>query len=378
MHLTWRSVTYRIPGLRPHVGDLRKPYGVRVGSELARTSIREVAKRAGVSVGTVSNVLNRPDLVAEATRTRVRSVIDELGFIRNESARRLRQGPADAGGRPVRGRTLGVVVGDIGDPRHSELARGAEAAMHADGFDALWCAGGGSADRESRCLDLLEEQRASGVLITPTGLPAGRIARLQRRGMAVVLIDRTLAGLCSVRVDHIAGGELAVSHLLSRGHHRIALVTGAPELESCRQRRLGAERTLHRATVQERRGRPGELLHVPRPAMTATEGKLAARRLLERATPPSAVFCANDLLAIGMVNELLRLGVKIPGEIAVVGYDDLELASTAAVPLTTVRLPLHELGWTAAELALNEIAQREEHRHRHLTLAPELVVREST
>ncbi|MCW2886241.1 MAG: LacI family transcriptional regulator [Streptosporangiaceae bacterium] len=316
--------------------------------------------------------------MAEATRTRVRSVIEELGFIRNESARRLRQGPADAGGRPMRTRTLGVVVTDLGDPGFTDVARGAEAAMNADGVDAIWCTSDGSANKESRCLDFLEEQRASGVLIAPIGLTAGRIARLQRRGMSIVLIGRALAGLCSVRVDHIAGGELAVSHLLSRGHHRIALVTGAPELEPCRERRLGAERTLRKATVRERHSAQGELLHLPRPAMTATEGKLAARRLLERPTPPSAVFCANDLLAIGMVNELLRLGVKVPGEIAVVGYDDIELASTAAVPLTTVRQPRHELGWTAAELALDETAQREEHRHRHLVLTPELVVREST
>jgi DNA-binding LacI/PurR family transcriptional regulator len=348
-----------------------------VGSELARTSIREVAKRAGVSVGTVSNVLNRPDMVAEATRIRVRSVIDELGFIRNESARRLRQGPASTSFRPVRTRTLGVVVENIGNPYFTDVAHGAEAAMNADGVDAIWCTSDGSADKESRCLDFLEEQRASGVLITPMDLTQGRIARLRERGMSIVLLDRALPGLCSVRVNHVAGGEIAVSHLLSRGHRRIALVTGSPEREPCRERRLGAERTLRKATIRERHQTPGELLHIPRPAMTATEGQLAARRLLERSAPPSAVFCANDLLAIGMVNELLRLGIKIPAEIAVVGYDDIELASTAAVPLTTVRQPRHELGWAATELALTETAEREEHRHRHVVLTPELVIRES-
>jgi LacI family transcriptional regulator len=112
--------------------------------------------------------------------------------------------------------------------------------------------------------------------------------------------------------------------------------------------------------------------------MTAVEGQLAARRLLERPTPPSAVFCANDLLAIGMVNELMRLGIKIPGEIAVVGYDDHELACAAAVPLTTVRQPRHELGWAAAELALAETTESTEHRHQDIVLIPELVIREST
>jgi LacI family transcriptional regulator len=316
-------------------------------------------------------------LVAEATRTRVRSVIDELGFIRNESARRLRQGPAD-GHRGARTRTLGVVVANLGDPSLTEVAGGAEAAMTADGVAAIWCAGDGTAAKEARCLDLLAEQGATGVLITPTNLTPARITGLRERGMSIVLIDRTLPGLCSVRVDHATGGELAVSHLLARGHHRIALVTGAPELEPCRERRLGAERTLRRAAVRECHGMPGELLHLPRPAMTAAEGRLAARRLLERPAPPSAVVCSNDLLAIGMVNELLRLGIKIPGEVAVVGYDDIELSAAAGVPLTTVRQPLRELGWTAAELALTEIAEGEEHRHRRIVLAPELVVREST
>ncbi|HEX6472775.1 MAG TPA: LacI family DNA-binding transcriptional regulator [Streptosporangiaceae bacterium] len=330
---------------------------------MTRTSIREVARRAGVSVGTVSNVLNRPDLVAEATRARVRSAIEELGFVRNESARQLRQGHS---------RTLGVVVEDVANPYFTDVAKGAEAAMNADGFDAMLCSSDGLPGKEQRCLDFLEEQRVSGVLITPVDLRADRIARLRDRGMSVVVLDRRdrAADACSARVDHAAGGEIAVHHLLARGHRRLALITAESEPEPCRERRAGAERALRQVPS-------ASMVTLYQSALTATAGRDAARRLLQLTPPPSAAFCANDLLAIGVVNELTRLGVKVPEELAVIGYDDIELAATAAIPLTTVRQPRHALGWAAAEMAIAETADGPDHDHQHMVLTPDLVVRES-
>jgi DNA-binding LacI/PurR family transcriptional regulator len=302
-------------------------------------------------------------MVAEATRARVRAAIDELGFVRNESARRLRQGHS---------RTLGMVIEDVANPYFTDVAKGAEAAMNADGFDAVLCTSDGSASKEQRCLDFLEEQRVSGVLITPVDMAADRIARLRARGMAVVVLDRrdTSIDACSARVDHAAGGLIAISHLAGLGHRRLALVTGETEPEPCRERRDGADLALRRVAG-------GSMVTLYQQALTATAGQDAAHRLLELSPAPSAVFCANDLLAIGVVNELTRLGVKVPEEMAVVGYDDIELAATAAIPLTTVRQPRHALGWAAAELAIAETADGESHEHQHLVLTPDLVVRES-
>jgi LacI family transcriptional regulator len=113
------------------------------------------------------------------------------------------------------------------------------------------------------------------------------------------------------------------------------------------------------------------------PALTATAGQHAAHRLLDLTPAPSAVFCANDLLAIGVINELTRLGVKVPDEMAVIGYDDIELAATAAIPLTTVRQPRHALGWAAAEMAIAETTDDGAHDHQHIVLTPDLVIRES-
>ncbi|MFP3964236.1 LacI family DNA-binding transcriptional regulator [Actinomadura fulvescens] len=328
------------------------------------TSIREVARRAGVSVGTVSNVLNRPDLVAEATRDRVRAAIEELGFVRNESARRLRQ--ADAG----RARAFGIVVEDLTNPYATDVARGAEMALNEAGHDALWLTSDHSAEKERRILELLEEQRAAGVLIIPVGLGATEIDRLRASGMTVVLLDHSAPDVCFAQVDHVAGGDIAAGHLLGLGRERLAFVTGLPEPLPCVERRNGAARTLAKAGG-------GELVTLTQNALTPTEGRAAARRLMELPELPNGVFCANDLLAIGLINELLRLGVGVPEDVAVIGYDDIELATSAAVPLTTIRQPRRELGHEAAELALAEAAEGKRHRHRQVVLTPELVIRES-
>lgn len=323
--------------------------------------IRDVAIRAGVSVGTVSNVLNRPKLVAEATRKRVQAAIDDLGFVRNESARQLRQG---------RSRTLGVVLENFANPYFTDLARGAEAAMNLGGFDALWCTSNGSTVKERRCLEFLEEQSASGLIITPVDLDAERIGELRDRGLSVVVLDRHVyPETCATWVDHVAGGEIAVSHLLNR-HHRLAIVTGPMLREPIKDRYDGAMATAGRVDDVE-------VTTLEVSGMTPTAGKAAAQRLLDLERLPSGVFCTNDLVAIGLVNELLRMGVKVPTEISVVGYDDIELAATSVIPLTTVRQPRRELGWAAAELAVAEAGADHTHEHRQVVLSPSLVIRES-
>ncbi|WP_344448777.1 LacI family DNA-binding transcriptional regulator [Actinocorallia aurantiaca] len=324
-----------------------------------RASIREVARRAGVSVGTVSNVLNRPDVVAEATRVRVLTAIEELGFVRNEAARTLRKGS---------GRTLGVIVEDISNPYFTDLARGVEDASNAGGYDLIWCTSDGSPEKERRRLDFLEQQGVSGVVITPVALDRDRIARLRARDVRMALVDRRMpgTGACSVNVDHVQGGRLAMRHLIELGRHDVAFVTAEPESPPVRQRRGGALRALTRAGYA-----PEQVLTIAEEELTAEAGQHAARRLLEFGTLPTGIFCANDLLAIGLINELTRNGVKVPQDVAVVGYDDIAPAATCVVPLTTVCQPRHELGVTATELLLAGIDNQQ------VTLTPELVVRES-
>jgi LacI family transcriptional regulator len=331
-------------------------------------SIREVAALAGVSVGTVSNVLNRPDVVAKPTRSRVQDAIEKLGFIRNESARQLRAG---------RSRTIGLVVLDVANPFFTDVARGVEDEASESGLAVILCNSDDQQAKESRYLALLEEHRVQGILITPVSGADERLARLQRRGTPVVLVDSRSPsrGQCSVSVDDVLGGDLAVSHLLEAGHEQIAFVGGPLSIRQVADRRDGAVRALKRA------GRAVADLHmIETPALNVSAGQRAGAVIAGMAadTRPTAVFCANDLLALGVLQEMTNHRIRVPEGIAIVGYDDVEFAAAAAVPLSSVRQPRHQLGRAAAQLLIEEALGSGAHRHRQVVFEPDLVVRKSS
>lgn len=328
-------------------------------------SIKDVAARAGVSVGTVSNVLNRPDLVAERTQERVRKAIDELSFVRNEWARQLRAG---------RSRMIGLVVLDIGNPFYTDVARGAEAAAEQAGLAVMLCSSDEQVEKESRYLALLEEQRVQGVLISPLDVTDRRLVAIRKRGTPVVMVDRTSRSKtqCSVSVDDVEGGRLALDHLLQRGHRRIAFVGGPLSLQQVADRYAGAQQSAERK-------RGVRLVHVPTPDPTVASGKEAGARIADMAhgTRHTAVFCANDLLALGVLQEMTARGLRVPEDLAIVGYDDIDFAAAAAVPLSSVRQPRDLIGRTAAELLIEECAGGP-HKHRQVVYRPELIVRASS
>lgn len=331
-------------------------------------SIRQVASHAGVSVGTVSNVLNRPEIVAPTTRARVLRAITELGFVPNESARQLRRG---------RGRVLGLVVLDVANPFFTDVARGVDEATSDAGMAIIFCNSDGDPIREAAYLDLLEEQRVQGVLITPINDANERLIELRQRGILVILLDRLARrpDLCSVSVDDVLGGEQAIRHLLETGHRRIAFVGGPWRLEQVRDRFHGAQQAVREAGLGE-----DVLRLVETPGTTVPAGRDAAGRVLglPRAARPTAVFCANDLLALGVLQGLTRQQVRVPADIALVGYDDIDFAAAAAVPLSSVRQPRQRLGRVAAELLMDEANHPDTHRHQQVVFDPELVVRESS
>ncbi|MGY1643491.1 LacI family DNA-binding transcriptional regulator [Geodermatophilus sp. SYSU D00703] len=327
-------------------------------------SIKDVARHAGVSVGTVSNVLNRPQLVGPVTRDRVRAAIAELGFVRNESARQLRAGSS---------RTVGLVVLDIANPFFTDVARGVEDVVNAAGLALILCNSDDRPDKEAAHLAVLAEQRVQGVVITPTADLTPDLAALRSHGVPVVLLDRRApaADQCAVAVDDVLGGRLATEHLLERGHRRIAFVGGHSDLPQVQERRAGVETAVREVPDAELTVLSPEDLTVPggRDAAGRVLGIPAARR-------PTAAICANDLLALGVLQGMVRQRVRVPDEFAIVGYDDIDFAAAAAVPLTSVRKPRQELGRRAAQLVLDEA--REGHRHEQPVFEPELVVRESS
>ncbi len=333
----------------------------------SKSSIREVAKRAGVSLGTVSNVLNRPEIVAKETRERVSSAIEEIGFVRNGSARQLRAGTSQH---------IGLVVLDVANPFFTEVARGVEDLANQAGYVVILCNSDDSVEKENHYLHVLEEQRTRGVLITPVQSDAGYLQRFRQRGIDVVLLDRTSRSkdLCSVAVDDVLGGELAAAHLLEEGHERIGFVHGPLSIRQIADRRRGVIQAVKMAGLDPDRA----IIDITTQAQSAREGEECVEKLLNARIRPTAVFCANDLLALGLMRGLIKRGLAIPGDMALVGYDDVEFASILATPLTSIRQPKYELGRAAAELLLDEVNNPTSHQHQHIVYQPELIVRESS
>ncbi len=330
-------------------------------------SVKDVAAAAGVSLGTVSNVLNRPGMVSAATRDRVERAMAELGFVRNESARQLRAGTS---------RTLAYVMLDGTNPFFHDVAQGIELAADDADLALFICISNGRPAREEVHLDRLMQLRVQGILITPVNPESAVLDELSRRGIPVVIVDRVRAGggFCSVAVDDVLGGRIAVEHLVEQGHRRVAFIGGPDSIGQVRERLAGARQ------VWAELGRdPGDLIHLPTEAMTVGEGRSAGERLagLPARRRPTAAFCANDLIALGLLQQAIGSGRRVPEDLAIVGFDDIEFAAAAAVPLTSVRQPRQELGRAAAQLLLDEAANPG-HAHQQATFIPELVARAST
>jgi LacI family transcriptional regulator len=329
-------------------------------------SIKDVADRAGVAVGTVSNVLNHPARVSASTRERVQVAIEHLGFVRNDAARQLRAGQS---------RTIGLIVLDVGNPFFSSLARAAEDCAAENGSTVVLGDSGQDVEREARYIDVFEQQRVQGMLISPVGDVGPRVEALRKRGMPVVLVDRVdVQRRCSsVSVDDVAGGYMAVRHLLASGRRRIVFVGAKADFRQVADRLTGA-----RQAVEELDGAVLEVLEAD--AMTVLAGRdvggVIAGRTAEEL--PDGIFCANDLLAIGVMQAVLMIrGLRIPEDVALIGYDDIDFSASTVVPLTTVRKPTELMGRTAVELLLEEI-EGPSSRRRQVIFDPELVERGST
>jgi LacI family transcriptional regulator len=326
-------------------------------------SLREVAKAAKVSVGTVSNVLNRPEVVAPETLARVQRIIDDLGFVPNGFARQLRSGNS---------RTLGLIVPDVANPFFTEVARGVEDAASKRDYAVFLCNSDESASKEDRYINVLIQQQVRGVLITPTDVKSDRLDAMRERGIAVTLVDRELKGRqqCSVSVDDVHGGQLGIEYLTGLGHSDIAWVCGPDSIPQVADRGAGVAKAAKIA------GAKVETIRVS--LMNTLQGEEAARKILSFKTMPSAIFCANDLLALGVMRTLRESKIRIPEQVSILGYDDIEFAASAAVPLSSISQPAYQMGVTAADLLLNECEERDTHEHQQIRFQPQLVERAST
>lgn len=330
----------------------------------ATPTARDVARKAGVTVGMVSTVLNRPDLVPDQTVERVLAAIDDLGFAPENAARQLRPGDS---------RAVGLIIIDTTNPFFTSLARGAEDAVSAHGDLILLGNTDGQVGREHGYVDLFGRLHARGVLINPTHHAPPDPAQLERLGIPVVFLDRHDLGdtYTAVYVDGIEGGRLAGRHLVELGHRHVWYAGGPMSLQQVRDRLEGLREVISAAG--------GSVHFAATQGLTFVDGLDAASRFdPAEPTAPTAVFAVNDLVALGILAGLLGRGVRVPQDVSIVGYDDIDVVATATVPLTTVHQPAYELGRRGANLMYARLSGEDGATGARLNLPCHLVVRDST
>lgn len=330
-------------------------------------SVKDVAALAQVSPSTVSNYLNRPHLLGDARRERIRVAIEQLGFVPNESARQLRAGT---------GKLLAVSLIDAWQPYFGELSRGIEDTLRDTPWSLMFSNSNRDEAHELGNLDMFEAHRVQGIVIYPQGDVTERLERLAARGIKSVVVGPPLssAHFASVPFDDRGGGRLAGEHLVARGRTRIAYLGNPDDVAQSAERLSGLRDSA------ESRGAHVSVEIVPIGELSVEAGIEAGERLLARARHerPDAIFTANDMVAVGALTSMLRHGVDVPGEIAIVGFDDVALAHQAVVPLTTVRQPGYEIGRAAATLLLEQLHDPAAPPPRLTPFAAELVVRASS
>lgn len=330
------------------------------------SNVGDVAKRAGVSVMTVSRFFNDPSKLADDTYQRVKQAVDDLRYVPNASARSLTRGRSD---------TLALVVADVGHPFFMSVARGVEDETQAAGYTLFLGNSNETPAREKRYLQALIGRRVDGVILAPTHGKRHNVGLLKRHDVPTVLIDRRLPNheLDVVRGDTFQGGRLLTEHLLAEGYADIVFVGGYPGVSSLVDRLGGYERTMLQAGRE-----PRSVLG----SYDQASGQRIVRGMIADARDgstslPEAIIAANNMVALGALLALRQHGLRVPDDIAVAGFDDFEIASQLDPFLTVVRQPAYDVGREAARLLLDRI-QDSGRPPEEKVLPVDLVVRRST
>ncbi len=324
-------------------------------------TLRDVARLAGVSAMTVSRVVNREPRVGEATRRRVEAAIAELGYEPRRAPRR---------------KTIGVVVPDIANPFFTLVVRGAEDVAWSNGRHVILCNSQGDLERERRHLDDLIASGVEGVLIAPVSDRSGpRLRALAQHQLPFVLVDRSVPGYDGdlVQGDSVAGARALVDHLIGLGHRRIGIVAEPTDVSTSRDRILGYREALEAAGIEVRL----ELVAASG-AIDPQSARSTSLQLLELREPPTAIFAINNVAAVGVAEAARQRGLEIPGDLALVCFDDLEQASRIDPFLTVLAQPAETFGTIGMQLLLDRFAGRVDERARVVVLPGELVLRRSS
>jgi LacI family transcriptional regulator len=329
----------------------------------SRPTVKDVARRAGVSTASVSRVLNDQPSVTPEVRARVLAAIEELKYRPSRVARRLRTKNA-----PV----LGLIISDIQNLFFTSLTRGVEDVASRSGYSLILCNTDEDIDRERAYLEVMHDENVAGIILASAS-ETGHDPELYGGRIPVVALDRLITDvpLDTVMVDNVGGAKTAVSHLLSLGHRRVGLITSRQQLTTGRERQEGYEQALAEF------GLPIDPALIQRADFRRVEdGRRHALDLLASPNPPTALFTANTLVTLGTLTAIQERGLRIPADIALAAFDDIPWGALLNPPLTAVRQPTYELGTKAAEVLLARIAEPDRPLT-HIRLKLELLVRES-
>jgi len=308
---------------------------------LSNVSIKDIARTAGISHSTVSRALNDSPLVNAETKARIRRLADTLGYSPDAGARSLVMGRTHA---------IGVVVTTIADPFSAEVVEGIERTAYAHGYSLILAASNDNPEREIAAVEMLRSKRVDSIIVTSSRVGALHQERLHTTGVPVILLNshsqRGLPNAYSVRVDDFHGGRLATGHLIGLGHRRIAHVAGLEGHSVSADRLAGYHHALVAACLD-----CDPACVVPGNGQL-NGGERAFEALLALPDRPTAVFCYNDMTAIGLLSAARRAGIAVPRDLAVVGFDNIPLAAHVCPALTTVAQPMFELGKRAMDMAL--------------------------
>ena len=328
-------------------------------------SLTDVARKAGVSIATVSRVINDSDKVTKQTRDKIQRIMTELGYVPNRVARRLRQ----KGGRR---HLLGLILPDIQNPFNAEIARGIEDVAYANQFAVLLCNSDEDLEKESFYIDVMRAESVDGVILPPIQESDAAVLKLIERGMPVVVVDRALKStdVDTVEIDNFLGAYEAVQHLIKIGHKRIAFIGGPVNISTSRERRRGYQEAHQNANI------PVDPSLMLAGNYKQDSGRELTNKLLELSSPPTALFVTNGPMAMGALEVVHRRNLTVPGDLAIIGFDDLPWAEALDPPLTVVRQPAYEVGKAAAEMLLNRLGNPYLPVAR-LRLRPQLILRKS-
>ena len=329
-------------------------------------TIKDVAQQAGVSAMTVSRVINSSERVSPETQRRVQEAIAELGYVPSRLARGLSARKTG---------TLAVIVPDVANPFFTMIVRAAEEVARRSTFGVILCDTRADLGVERDVVEELIAHRVERIAIAPVSdRSKPHLARLARFGLPFVLIDRTVESIdCDAVVgDNVGGARLLVEHLIALGHRRIGMIVEGDEVSTARERRRGYEETLK----AEGLALEAALVEVQTPDPNG--GFLGMSRLLALEEPPSAILAVNNLVALGAIEAVRDAGLEVPDDVALVCFDDIELASRLHPFLTVMAQPAETFGTLATQLLLDRLAGRVHERRRRVVIPGDLVVRVSS